>query len=258
MDIAREIITKLDGWVKVLAAPLLPPREVKDGTNDFNLEFQCHLPHSVMIGKLVRAVSGLNGAMFLAEAGFIAECGTMLRVVSDFCTEISAIAEALQRGGTPPKAIIDFVNQYFTHKPKTVDDFRENDLPRYVSRKEIMKGVIRLAEGTSIKRDDLRTGHEFLNMFYDAYVHGSYETTMDLYNHIEGNFAMNGHPNPNKRKDYVDAVFLKMHEVVISIEQTAALTGQKKVFEEARAARRLMDASDPWRIIAESNEVSNR
>jgi hypothetical protein len=249
MDIGREIITQLDGWVKELAAPLLPPRVIQEGGDDARLEFKYHEPHSVMIGKLVRAVSGVNAALLLADAGFVAECGTLLRVVSDFCTEILAVAEALHRGGALPNKISDFVDQYFNRKPKSVIEFCSSELPRYVSRKEIMKGVTRLCEGSSINIDEQRHVHQYLNMFYDAYVHGSYETTMDLYEPLEGNFAMKGYPNSIKRKDYVDSVFLKMHEVVAAIEVTAALTGDKKVFEESREVRRLMDESDPWRTL---------
>ena len=47
-----------------------------------------------------------------------------------------------------------------------------------MSRTELLKGEVRLAEGTEVDGERLRFLHDFLNMSFDAYVHGAYETTM--------------------------------------------------------------------------------
>ena len=125
MNFSRDLIERLDGWVNELAVPLMPPRVVPEGDDRLRLEFRQHIPNAVMVGKLVRAVSGLRGALLLAEAGYVAECAALLRMVSDFCTEVSAIGEALNRGGEPPRAVRDFVNQYFTPKARTPEEFAE-------------------------------------------------------------------------------------------------------------------------------------
>lgn len=246
MTMATELIEQLDGWVNALAAPLMPPRVVPEGEDRLRFEFREHIPHSVMIGKLVRAVSGLRAALLLAEVGHITECASVLRMVSDFCTEISAIGEAVNRGGDQPRAVRDFVNQYFTPKPRTVAEYVAAERTRYVSREELMKADIRLAEGTTVNGEELRSVHQFINMTYDAYVHGAYETTMELCDPRRGIFAMRGHPAEEKRQEFVEAVFLKMHEVVVAVEFTAAVTAHADVFRAARDARHVMDASEPW------------
>jgi hypothetical protein len=247
VSFARELIDRLDGWVNELAAPLMPPRVLQEGEDLLHLEFRQHIPQAVMIGKLVRAVGGLRGALVLADAGYVSECAALLRMVSDFCTEISAIGEALNRGGDPPRAVRDFVNQYFTPKARTVEAYAAAERTRYVSREELMKAQGRLAEGTRIDGEQLRIGHRFINMVYDAYVHGAYETTMELCNPRTSLFAMRGHPSAAKRQEFVEAVFLKMHEVVVAVEFTAAVTAHVHVFETAREARHIMDASEPWK-----------
>lgn len=247
MTFARELIERLDGWVNDLAAPLMPPRVVPEGRDRLRLEFRLHVPHAVMVGKLVRAVSGLRGALLLAEAGYVAECAALLRMVSDFCTEASAIGEALNRGGEPPRAVRDFVNQYFTPKARTPEEYAASERTRYVSREELMKAEVRLAEGTTVDGERLRIVHQFINMGYDAYVHGAYETTMELYNPLTGAFAMRGHSEAPKRQEFVEAVFLKAHEVVVAVEFTAAKTAHAEVFKAAREARHVMDASEPWK-----------
>ena len=247
MDFARTLIDRLDGWVNELAAPLMPPRIIPEGDDSLRLEFRQHIPDAIMIGKLVRAVSGLRGALLLAEAGYVTECAALLRMVSDYCTEISAVGEALNRGCNLPRAVQDFVNQYFTPKARTPDAYAAAERTRYVSREELMKAEIRLAEGVAVDGQRLRTVHQFLNMAYDAYVHGAYETTMELCNPRTGAFAMRGHPSSEKRDEFVEAVFLKMHEVVVAVEFTAAVTAHAPVFNAAREARCAMDASEPWK-----------
>lgn len=50
-----------------------------------------------------------------------------------------------------------------------------------------------------------------------------------------------------KRDEFVEAVFVKMHQVVVAIEVTAAKTAHAEVFALAREARRTMDATEPWK-----------
>ena len=247
MSIAGELIEELDGWVNKLAAPFMPPRVVADG-DLLRLQFRHQVPHAVMVGKLVRAVGGVRGALLLAEAGYVAECAGLLRMVSDFCTEVSAIGEALNRGGEPPKAVRDFVEQYFTPKARTVAEYAAAERVRYVSREALLKAEVRLAEGSSVDVAELQRTHQFLNMVYDAYVHGAYETSMELCNLSAGRFEMRGHPSREKRQEFVDAVFLKMHEVVVAVEITAAVMGDAEVFRASRDARHRMDESDPWQF----------
>jgi len=79
-------------------------------------------------------------------------------------------------------------------------------------------------------------------------VHGAYETTMELLDVGTGSFMMRGHLSPSKRLEFVDAVLLKLHEVVIAIEFTAAVTAHAEIFKAARDARHIMDKLDPWKI----------
>lgn len=246
-DLGREILDKLDGWANQLVAPALPLRVTPDGDDAIRLEFRQQIPESVMIGKLVRAVSGLRAALLLAETGHVAECAAVLRVVSDLCTEISVIGLALNQGGELPAAVKDFVVQYFKPRARTPNEFASAERTRYVTREALLKVHKTLAQNHPIDADMLDRSHRFINMAYDAYVHGAYETTMELWNQRSGAFEMRGHSSQAKRQEFVEAVFLKMHEVVVATELTAAKTAHREVFERARAARRAMDTAEPWK-----------
>jgi hypothetical protein len=201
-----------------------------------------------MVGKLVRMVSGFHAALSLADQGYVAECASLLRMVSDFCREVSAIGKALQAGGEPPRAVRDFVAQYFMPRPRTIDQYAAAERIRYVSREELMKTDTSFVKALNVDAQQLRKTRQFLNVIYDAYVHGAYETTMDLYDPLTCAFAMRGHPDAAKRAESIEAAYLKLHEVVVAIELTAAVNSNAEVFEAAREARHRMDASDPWKL----------
>ena len=247
MTLEKEILGKLDRWANELAAPTPPLRAAPDGDGEVRLEFRQQIPASGMVGKLVRVVSGLRGALLLAEAGHITECAALLRIVSDFCIEISAIGSSLHRSDEMRASVKKFVNQYFMPRARTPDECAARKRMQYVSREKLMRAHEALAEKQPIDMNLLKGSHRFVNMVYDAYVHGAYETTMELWNRRTRSFEMRGHPSPTKREEFVEAVFLKMHEVIQAVELTAAMTSHKEVFEQARQVRRTMDATEPWK-----------
>jgi hypothetical protein len=244
-DYPRSVVEQLDGWANQLAAPLLPPTVTRDGDH-VRLMFREHLPHTVMVGKAIRAVSGLRAALLLAEAGFITECGALLRIVFDFCTEINAVAEALNRGGEPPAEVKKFVNQYFIPRPRTPDELAAAEKTFYVAREELMKAEVRMAQDMKLDGEVIRKTHRFLNMSYDAYVHGAYETTMELCDAANRRFLMRGHPEQSVRTDFITATFITMHEVVGALRLTAAMTACSPVYEEAGEVLRTMITRPPW------------
>lgn len=242
----RGLIDKLDGWIDKLAAPLLPPHRVDDGQCMPRLELKYHKPHTVMIAKCVRAVSGLRASLLLAESGYVTECGALLRIISDFCTEITAVGAALEREGGLPRSVKALVDHYFARKPKTPEQFQRADRPRHTSREQLLKEVRRfLAEKANVDNGESRAVFDFLNMIFDGYVHGAYETTMELYGADNTRFMMRGHPDSAKRQEFVHAVRLKLHEVVCAIELTAAVTAQQEVRQAARNLINTLDSSRP-------------
>lgn len=244
-DIAltRRLIDQLDHWVNELARPLLPVRREVEADGSSRPVFREHTPRTVMVGKLIRASSGIKAALLLADEGFLAECAALLRMVSDFCIEVTAIAGSLLKG-EPPIAVRTFVEQYFVPKARTPEELAARERTFYVSREELMKVEARLSEGTEVNGEHLRTVRRFLNMGFDAYVHGAYETTMELYNPRTGRFMMAGHESSDKRRNFVEAVAGKLHEVVFAIELTAGICGHADIYEEARAARHALDAAE--------------
>ena len=147
-----------------------------------------------------------------------------------------------------PRAVQTFVDQYFIPKPETPEQFAADERIRYVSREDLMKAKARLAEkAKNVNVKQMDTAGRFLNMAYDAYVHGAYETTMELYDPDTVSFMLSGHLSQPKRQEFVESVFLKLHEVVIALKITAAVTADAEIFKAAHDAIQIMDESEPWK-----------
>jgi len=112
-----------------------------------------------------------------------------------------------------------------------------------VSREDLLKVRVSLTENAHSASEQFRTNRRFVNMAYDSYVHGAHEATMELYDPHTGRFMMRGHQSLSKRQEFVEAVALKLPEVVVAIEMTAAVTAQADIRQAVRAARRAMDAT---------------
>lgn len=245
-SLAPDLMENLDEWVNKLATPLLPPIE-NSATDRF--EFREHMPHTVMIAKCVRVVSGIHAAYALANLGHVVECAALMRMVSDFCTEIITIGKAielqLQSGGELPTPARALVERYFAPIPRTPDQNKKTQRPRYPSRKKLMEVETRWAEmkgiDGEIDQERAQDVRRFLNSTADAYVHDAYETTMELYDPHIDRFRMHGLRSRRKYREHVESVFLKLHEVVTALEFTAAITAHKEVFKATRDARRALD-----------------
>jgi hypothetical protein len=244
--LGRSIIDQLDGWVNDLAKGFVPPRVVVENGQS-RLELQHHTASAVMIGKVIRATSGIKAALTLADLGFVAESAALLRIVSDFCTEVTAIAEAINSGGELPAAVRTFVDHYFVPKARTREEFDSRERTRFVSREELMKAELRLAQAAKVDGEELRCVHRFLNLGLDAYVHGAYETTMELWNPEIGRFMAGGNLPPQRKDDYLVMVYLKLHEVVVAVEFTAAVLRDARILMIARQTRHTMDDAWPWK-----------
>ena len=118
-------------------------------------------------------------------------------MVSDFCTEITAIGDALVSGGELPNPVHTFVEQCFAPKPRTPEQYKGSKRPNYPSRRELIKSETRMAQRAGLDGDRQRILHEFINSGSDAYVHGTYETTMELYDPHIGRFRMRGVRDPS-------------------------------------------------------------
>jgi hypothetical protein len=93
-QLMRQTMERLDDWVMALASPLRPLAEVPQelgGLKGFRWDFREKTERALIVGKAVRMASGIRAALLLADMGYITECGTTLRTVSDFVTEVIAV-----------------------------------------------------------------------------------------------------------------------------------------------------------------------
>src|SRR5687768_5519984 len=137
LNLTRNVISRLDAWVNELARPLLPLQAIRESDGGMRVAFTNASPHALMVGKLVRAVSGIRAALLLVDSGFVAESAALLRMVSDFCSEVNAVAEGVH-SGKPSAAVKQFVQQYFVPRARTPEEYEAAEKGFYISREELL------------------------------------------------------------------------------------------------------------------------
>jgi hypothetical protein len=191
-------------------------------------------------------VSGIRAALLLADAGYVAECGTILRTVSDFASEVFSICEG-SRSGRQTEAQKDFLRQYFTPIASDPDAYDEQEKERFVTRDKLLTAHYRVAAETKGGTDParLRKVLRFLAQGYDKYVHGAYITSMELYDGATAKFLVRGITLEEHKEIYKRAVASKLHEALASLVPVAVGMNMPSLAKEIeKAALQLYESGE--------------
>lgn len=186
--------------------------------------------------------SGITAALRLADDGFVVECATLLRTVSDFASEVIFLSEGVLNGEVTA-AQSKFVQDYFNPLPVSPDELAEREREYYVGRKDIQKAHARLARGAELPVEDFAKLSAFLNKGYDSYVHGAYESTMELYTGRTHTFMMTGHESARHRCIARSSVAGKLYEVLAALQFMAITRQLSTLAMQIRQARHDLEAS---------------
>ena len=243
--ITREVIGKLEGWLSILARPLVPLVRIDETKDRWHWEFCESSPYALIVAKCVRMVSGINAAVHLAESGYVTEAACILRMVADFATEVIAVAEAAFRQ-EPTAAQSKFVSQFFVPPARTPAEYEQRERQSYVSRRDLMKSYARLAADAGENPDEYLMLRRFVNSGLDGYVHGAYLTAMELYDGGSNRFEVTGVTYQARVDSAISLVSGKLHEVIAALELTAMAPGLEHLHAEIRRARIELDESGEY------------
>ncbi|MGD0291473.1 MAG: hypothetical protein ABSC63_17720 [Candidatus Binataceae bacterium] len=236
---------RLDAWLAALAFPLLPLEHIPAGprgSGGFQWAFREQTARALCIGKAVRMISGIRAALILADLGFIEECGTLLRTVSDFANEIIAVCEGYPKQ-EPTTAQRRFVEQYFKPIATTPDEYEAQERERWVSRDDLIAAHSRWVTETGGDANRVRKLLRFLAHSYDKFVHGAYITAMELYNGRTQTFMLRGHEAEEKRRLYKGAIASKLHEALTALFQMATVANMPALADDIGQATQALYGS---------------
>jgi hypothetical protein len=241
----REIIANLDQPLNLLAAMLPEPEKVKLQDGGFRWSYPVQTVEVVQIAKAVRMISGIRAALQLADSGFITECYTILRTTSDFSREITFITEGIINGSFNSSQQ-KFIDQFFTTFPTDPEELAKRESEKFISRKDINDARIRLAKRAGLDGENLISLIKYLNKGFDSYVHGAYETAMELFSGKTHAFMLNGHDSNTARYRAKIVIALKLHEVIIALELIAKTKGIFDLAKDFAALRKKLEASNEY------------
>lgn len=240
--VTRALISKLPDWVQTLAATLPDPIKMPLDRGGYWWRHPIQTAEVVQTAKAVRLASGLAAALKLADAGFTGECGTLLRTISDFAFEIIFIAQGLLEGQLSASQD-KFVADYFKPLPTSADELAQRERDYYVSRKDMQKAHHQLAEKAGLSGYELSKLTAFLNKGYDSYVHGAYETAMELYHGVSRTFMLTGHQSAYYICISKTSIAGKLYEGLSALEFMVITRKLELLHAEIRNARNQLEAS---------------
>lgn len=188
-------IEMLGEAVKILAADLPTPNRTILPTGGFRWEHPVQSAEVVQVAKAVRMVTSIRAAWRLTDEGLTTESAALLRLSSDFASEILFLAEGIIEGqlnGAQAK----FVDDYFKPFPTDPDELAAREREYYVGRKDVIAARVRLAQKAGIDGEYVERLMKYLNKGYDAYVHGAYMTAMELFNGRNYSFMLDRNESP--------------------------------------------------------------
>jgi hypothetical protein len=240
----RRIVAGFDPWIAALASPHLPFRKVPAAAGSYFWRFRDENAHALLVGKAVRIVTSLRGALLCADHRLNTEALSLLRMVSDFADEMIAVGEGLLESRLTT-AQTKFVEQYFTSVAETAEEHAERGFERYVSREELFKAQRRLVEKVKGDVDELLKMTRYVQKGYDSYVHGAYETSMELFRGDEMRFMLSGHDSPRYLCLTYTSLAAKLVPVLVAFEFAAVLHGLDDLRKEIIGAREaLVDSGE--------------
>jgi hypothetical protein len=242
--VTERVLAQLDDWLAELAAPLLPLKKVDAGppeVNGFRWAFREETERALVVGKAVRMISAIKAAFILIDLGYVTECGTLLRTISDFASEITSITEGV-RSGNPTAAQKKFVEQYFTPIPEDPDAYDALKREQFVTRDQLLSAHYRLAE--EVQRAKVKDAVDpaytrkvmrYLAHMYDKYVHGAYITAMELYNGKTWRFMVSGIESVEYVHLCKTQAASKLYEAVCALAWIAVGMGMMPLTERIQA-----------------------
>jgi hypothetical protein len=234
VNAVEEALVRLDDWVNRLAARLPPPVRVRLPDGDFHWRFPQQGVEVLLVCKAVRMCSAFAGAWHLAKSGQAAEAASLLRLAADFASEIHFMAEAVVEGRST-RAQSDFQTAFFKPLARSVEEYLAEEKAHYASRRDVLNAEKRLAEKAGQDGDLLDRTTSFLSYGLNAYVHGSYDTAMELYHGGTGRFVIRGFDEGRLKEASTRFASSKATEVVQGVEMVALLFGDTDMQKEVKA-----------------------
>jgi hypothetical protein len=234
-DTTLRIINQLDDWVNEQASIVLPLVKKPGPENSFFWRYREEDALGLLIAKAVRIASGFRAAIILVQARHVTEAQSLLRLLGDFAAEIVAIGEGIARGNLTSSQS-KFVRQFYADLPSSPEEYAAREREFFVTRGDLFKAHKRLLAITDIDVDEYERLKRFIEKNYDSYVHGSYDTAMELFHGGTRRFQTKGHTSEIFICMAMTSLAGRLYEALVALEFIARLQANEVLAEAIHVA----------------------
>lgn len=245
----KAMIGELEGAVRAFETVIGKPIYVAEGESG-RFKYADPSPQMIIALKAVRVVSGLNALVALLEVGHTVEMGMIIRSVDDFLADIMFVMEAIQTG-KPTADQQRFIEEFSAGETFSVEEMMATygkDAAR-VSRQKIQASEARvLGEHADGGPDRVRRIVGTVDTGLSGYVHGSYATTMELYEGGDNEgFMLKGTFGSPHIKTFLGELARYVHRSLNIFASVAHGFALVELAERLLAIRRSLDKSPSFR-----------
>lgn len=201
-----------------------------------SFRFSLQSPQVVQLCKVIRMVSGLNACLTLHPRAQYADILMLVRDVADFLSEIAFLHEGFQ-SRSPTADQQRFVEHFFEeYSDGCAADIIANP-PRgsVVERKKIQAAQARLLIPDN-PHDTQKKGLA-IDAVMSGYMHGSYQSAMELYEDGTYRFRLNGLTNSPRAREAECQIVLNVHHVLNILKSVAWSMQNVAVFDSLQKVR---------------------
>jgi len=224
-DLVPEALERLDTWVNRMAAAVGTPVRSPLPDGDFIWLFPESDVKVAIVAKSVRLVSALAGAWTLAGSGQTTEAGSLLRLVDDFSAELWFLSE-VAISGSPNRAQRKFLEQFFASPARSLDEYIAREREHWVARSDVLKAHRRLGAGSGVDPDRVVELSEFISYGLNGYIHGGYDSAMELYDGSSRRFEVRGHAEGRAKDASRRFIGTKATTACLAVSLAAAALGE--------------------------------
>lgn len=216
----REHTKQFSIVVDCFANSITPPIMYDSNLEHFGFRYMKPTAKHFCIIKAVRAVSGINAAIVLAENGFNQEVCILIRTIVECTSHIEFILAGLN-GNILEEPMQKVVDRYF-------EDFKRNDCSDFkrpkINQEKVHKGISRNLENSGVTGDtgqfpDISTSELMWNVYatYSNYIHARYPEVMDMYGGNPACYHMKGMSDTPKDDESIKILEVFTNSVAITL-----------------------------------------
>jgi hypothetical protein len=240
------LVELLSMAVRIMEDKIEKPKFLDPETPLARFRFENPTPNILQVLMCARVASGLRAALILLMEAHTTEIGVLFRTIDDFLADINFIDEILEKGAeNVTQAQREFVELYFVDDARTIEERLEDSVKKInhnARRQKVQASEARLLGFGD--PDRVKKIAATIDKAFSGYIHGDYQTAMEMYGGPNPHFHTHG--MPVRFTEYRRHIGIYVHRALNEFCGVAHKLGLEELAYRLREMRREFEKSPAY------------